>query len=313
MGGNVFAGRTAGISIENIEPTLSAYFEELKRLFPKKSKIFDQHHFIPLGSVGKKVVSGDIDLGVNATDIIDNEMTDSSIEEWGIDPIDVKAEFESLKKRARTATLEQLRMKAFLKMLTLYINSHAPNLYCDEKKVTTGNIFGLYPQINKQEQKVGIGVQIDWMVGDLNWLKFSYYSAAYPPSSNVKGLHRTQLLLSAFQVAKLSFDHISGVKDKETKQIVATNPAEALNILNQRLNVKITIADADDYYKLHNLLESKMNIEQYNEMINIYFKILDSTRVDIPDNLQNQWRTKQAILGLTGKFLPDTSKLKEVQ
>ena len=44
-GGNVFAGKTAPISLENIDPTLTAYFEELKKLFPKKSAIFDRQHF----------------------------------------------------------------------------------------------------------------------------------------------------------------------------------------------------------------------------------------------------------------------------
>lgn len=309
-GGNVFAGKTTAIKREHIPSTLNAYFGELKRIFPKKAAIFDQEHFIPLGSVGKKAVSGDIDLGVSATDLLDKQMSDASIAAWGVDPKEVATEFEALKKRARTSTPEQLRMKAFLKMLTLYINNHAPSLYTDEKKVTDGNIFGLFPQIDEQGQHVGSGVQIDWMIGDLNWLRFSYHSAAYPEGSNVKGLHRTQLMLSAFQVANLSFNHVTGVKDKETGQVIARDPDQALNILGQRLGFKIGQADAEDYYKLHALFKAKMKPEDYNSLLNIYFKILDSTRADIPDDLQDEWRKRQTSLGLTGKFLPDTSALK---
>ena len=356
-GGNVFAGKTAPISLENIDPTLTAYFEELKKLFPKKSAIFDRQHFHSVGSSSLEVKgtvpsaselpkvykgaankdvfkaedtghfwvfrpgtnepwmdlgpkeAGDIDLGISASVLLDKEMSDASIAEWGVDPAAVATEFELLKKRAKTATPSMLRMKAFLKLLTLYINSHAPNLYCDEKKVTDGNIFGLFPQIDPQGNGLGIGVQIDWMIGDLPWLKFSYHSAAYPKESNVKGLHRTQLMLSAFQVANLSFNHVNGVKDKETGEVVAHDPENALKILSERLGFNITEQDAEDYYRLHKLLKSKMTPDQYDHLLNVYFKILDSTRADIPDDMQKDWVRKQPELGLKGKFLPDTSAL----
>lgn len=309
-GGNVFAGKTASIKREYIKPTLDAYFAELKHIFPKKAAIFNEKHFIPLGSVGKKDISGDIDLGVSSSSLLDKQMSDRSIAEWGLDPAAVATEAEVLQRRARSSTLSQSRMKAFLKLLTIFINSHAPSLYCDEKKVTNGNIFGLFPQITDKGEHVGIGVQIDWMVGDLNWLKFSYYSSAYPVGSNVKGLHRTQLMLSAFQVANLSFDHVFGVKDKATGQVIASDPDMALSVLSKRLGFKITQSNAEDYYKLHALLKEKMRPEDYSNMLNIYFKVLDSTRCDIPDDLQDEWRKRQNVLGLTGKFLPDNSNLK---
>ena len=312
-GGNVFAGKTTGIKLENITPTLEAYFSELKSVFPKKAGIFNEQHFQPLGSVRKKEISGDIDLGVSAHDLLDKEMSDASISQWGIDPSVVATEFATLQKRARTSTPEQLRMKAFLKLLTRYINEHAPTLHCDEAKVTDGNIFGLFPQIDGEGNHVGSGVQIDWMVGDLNWLRFSYHSAAYPKGSNVKGLHRTQLMLSAFQVAGLSFNHVTGVKDKQTGKVIARDPDQALTVLSKALGFKISQADAEDYYKLHNLFKSKMRPEDYNTLLNIYFKILDSTRADIPDDMQDEWRKRKDSLGLTGKFLPDNSALKVLQ
>jgi len=309
-GGNVFAGKTTGIKLEYITPTLQAYFAELKSLFPKKAGIFDEQHFHPLGSVRKKDVSGDIDLGISVHDVLDKDMSNASIAEWGINPSDVAARFDALSKRAKTATPEMLRMKAFNQCLVDYINTNAPTLHCDPKKVEAGNLFGLYPQINEEGRQVGEGVQIDWMIGNLKWLKFSYHSAAYPKGSNVKGLHRTQLMLSAFQVAGLSFNHVHGVKDKETGKVLADDPDQALAILGKKLGFKISQADAEDYYRLHDLFKSEMKTEDYSNLLNTYFKILDSTRADIPDNLQDEWRQRKDMLGLTGKFLPDSSELK---
>ena len=309
-GGNVFKGKTASIKLEHITPTLDAYFSELKHIFPKKANIFNLQHFKPLGSVGKKPMSGDIDLGIDSKSLLDHTMSDKSMELWGIDSKAVHIEFAKLQKRARSASPEMLLMKAFLKELTLHINKRAPKLYCDEKKVTNGNIFGLYPQINSMGEDVGIGVQIDWMIGDLQWLTFSYHSAAYPPESNVKGLHRTQLMLAAFQQAGYSFNHVNGVKDKATGDIIAKTPADALGVLSKKLGVNISNAAAEDYYKLHKLLKTSLKPKDYNGMINIYLKILDSTRADVPDDLQVDWVKRKPKLGLTGKFLPDTSALK---
>lgn len=309
-GGNIFKGQTSRIKKENIDPTLDAYFKELAQVFPKKAKIFNEKYFNPVGSVRKVEESGDIDLAVDSSSILDKEMSDQSIMEWGIDPKEVMAEFEKLKKRARTATPEQLRMKAFLKLLAKKINENAPNLHTEESKVTDGNLFGMFPQMNAQGEALGTGVQIDWMVGNLAWLKFSYYSAARPKGSNVKGLHRTQLMLAAFQVVDLSFNHITGVKDKSTGQVIAQDPDAALKILGERLGFKVSQNDAEDYYKLHKLFKSRMKPDDYDKLLDIYFKILDSTRADIPDDLQEEWLLRKDRLGLTGKFLPDTSALK---
>ena len=49
-GGNVFAGKTASINRENIEPTLQAYFQELKKVFPHKANIFDKKDYLSLNS-----------------------------------------------------------------------------------------------------------------------------------------------------------------------------------------------------------------------------------------------------------------------
>lgn len=312
MGGNVFAGKTTSIKREYINPTLTEYFQELKRLFPKKADIFNTNHFIPLGSVGKKAVSGDIDLGIDIKHIINFDDIPGTLLSWEIHDSDFEKEFETLKKRARTATDDQLRSKALLKLISMHANDFTNSITFEESKVGPGTMFSLFPQYSDQNIELTEGVQIDWMVGDIDWLKFSYYSSAYPEGSNVKGLHRTQLMLSAFQVANLSFGHTDGVKDKETREVLATTPAEALTVLSERLGFTVTQQDAENYYTLYTLLAENMDPDQMNRLLCTYFKILDSTRVDIPDNLTYHWLNYKDELGLTGKFLPENSKLREL-
>ena len=43
----------------------------------------------------------------------------------------------------------------------------------------------------------------------------------------------------------------------------------------------------------------------------IYLKILESTRADIPGDLQEYWLAHKDEYGLTGKFLPDDSNLRK--
>ena len=309
-GGHVFTGKTAPIKRENIESTLAAYFAELKTLFPKKAQLFNTKNFIPLGSVGKKALSGDIDLGISSALLLDKKLSDDSISKWGISPASVQTEFLVLQKRALTATPEQLRMKAFLKVLSKLINAKSKNIQTNEKKITPGTMFTLYPQIGKDANSLNIAVQIDWMVGNLDWLTFSYYSSEYPADSNVKGLHRTQLLLSVFQTANLSFDHVNGVKDKTTGKTVSVSPSQALSILSDRLGFQLAPSEVENFYSLNNLLKNHMTPEQYRETLDRYYNILDSTRADIPDVLQNDWISRKDELGLTGQFLPDSSALR---
>ena len=61
-GGNVW-DNSAPIKREYINPTLKKFKEEFTRIFPVASKYFNS--VITLGSVGKKDVSGDIDLAID--------------------------------------------------------------------------------------------------------------------------------------------------------------------------------------------------------------------------------------------------------
>jgi hypothetical protein len=309
-GGNIFGDKTAKIKKEHIDSTLKFYFKEMSRLFPQKRSIFSMRKFKALGSVGKKAVSGDIDLAISTSDIVDKKFSDAAIKKWNLDPIAVQAEYAILTKRAKTAKPEALMMKAFLKELGKYINMNSAYIEVEEKKTTPGNMFGYTPQVDEKGKKLGVGVQIDWMVGNLKWLAFSYYSAALPEPTNVKGLHRTQLMLSAFQAVNLSFNHVDGVKDKDTGEIIATDPTAALDELSARLNLKLTQRTVENYYVLNKALR-KLPKAKYGEIVDIYLKILDRTRADIPDDLHQEWIDRKQKLNLTGKFLPDDSTLRK--
>ena len=78
-GGNVFKGeRVDSIPLAFIQPTLEQYYEELSRLFPQHASKFAD--FAPLGSVGKKAKSGDIDLAVDVEELFpQGKVTDEDL------------------------------------------------------------------------------------------------------------------------------------------------------------------------------------------------------------------------------------------
>ncbi len=307
-GGNVF-DNTDKIPKDFIEPTLNQFFLALKSIFPKQKSLFTTSTFKPLGSVGKKDYSGDIDLAIDSKVLIkDKNFSKEFLNSWNIDEKEFNSTFETVKKRSKTSTVEMNKEKAFLILLAKAMNKSGL-IQAHEKKVTNGNIFTNFPQYNEKNKKQEVSVQIDFMIGNLDWLMFSYYSDVY--KDNVKGLHRTQLMLAMFSAKGKIFNHVNGVKDKDTGKVEATNPKEALDILNQLYKTKITEEILQNYFKLSEYIEKHLNQKDLFKIYDIYLKILDSTRADIPNNLQDYWLKNKDRLNLTGKFLPDDSKLKQ--
>lgn len=308
-GGNIFKGQTDKIPLEFIQPTLDKYYEELNRLFPAHRDVFTK--FEPVGSVGKKPFSGDVDLVIDASDFFDQpEVNQEELESWNIDPEKWKQTFETFKKRSRTATEAQSAWRAFLKELAEYINDNSDAILVDLKKIKAGNMFSLFPQFNPEGEQQEIGVQIDWMVGNKDWLSFSYFSDAPDPEEpNIKGLHRTQLMLSMFNPMGYTFDHVAGVKDRETKEVVTQDVGEAIKMLGDLYGGDLTREDLKNYKSLHSWLISNASPQQYMDVLDVYLRILDRTRADIPRDMQDYWISNKDRLGLTGKFLPDDSNL----
>jgi len=297
MGGNVFDS-TAPIKKEHIKPTLLEFFKEFKQIFPKAEPFFREMK--TLGSVGKKDYSGDIDLALAGSSFDD-------VEDWGLDREYIMKLFEGFKKRARTSSDDQLMKRAVIVAIAEKILEADTEIIADIKGSSAGALFLLFPQYDENNKAVGQNVQIDINVGDVDWLEFAYHSATY--SGNVKGLHRTQLLVSLFSYKGYTFSHNYGVKDKQSQEIVANTPEQAIYLLNKEYSLNLDRDTIGDYFKLIEGLEVGLSPQDLNAVYDTYLKILDSTRADIPEDLQSYWIENQERLGLKGKFLPDNSNL----
>lgn len=297
MGGNVFDS-TAPIKKEHIKPTLLEFFKQFKQIFPKAEPFFREMK--TLGSVGKKDYSGDIDLAL-AGSSFDN------VEDWGLDREHIMKLFQGFKKRARTSSDDQLMKRAVIVAVAEKILEADTEIIADIKGSSAGALFLLFPQYDENKKAVGQNVQIDINVGDVDWLEFAYHSATY--SGNVKGLHRTQLLVSLFSHKGYIFSHNYGVKNRETQEIVANTPQQAIDLLNKEYGLDLGRDTIGDYFKLIEALEAGLSPQDLHAVYDTYLKILDSTRADIPEDLQSYWIENQERLGLKGKFLPDNSNL----
>ena len=300
-GGNVF-GTTSSIKKEYIKPTLEKFTSELKRIYPKID-----FKFSTLGSVGKKDESGDIDLGMS----VDQFMTKDGeplLANWNIDKGEFDALYEKIRKRSRSASEVQSKLRAMLELTAIGIEKKSQFIDTDIKAAGDGSIFCMFPQFDEEGNELPEkAVQIDINVGNLDWLNFSYYSNTY--KDNVKGLHRTQLMLSMFQNLNMLFKHGDGIRDKETGKIIASTPQEAIQVLNNGFNIELSQDIVNDYFELMDFIKEKLPKDKLNQIFDTYLKILDSTRADIPLDLQDYWIKNQDRLGLKGKFIPDNSNL----
>jgi len=114
-GGNIFGASTDRIARENISPTLEKYFIELKKVFPNAP--INPKDFHPVGSVGKKDTSGDIDLAIDGTKLFPKGVSSSSVQAWNINPENFVMRFDQLSKRAKSSSKEQIAMKAALQLI----------------------------------------------------------------------------------------------------------------------------------------------------------------------------------------------------
>ena len=176
-------------------------------------------------------------------------------------------------------------------------------LNVDVKSSAAGALFLQAPQFNEAGEQLDKNVQIDINVGDIDWLKFAYYSSVY--SGNVKGLHRTQLLVALFKNKGYIFSHNYGVKNKDTQEVEAKTPTQAIELLNKLYGADFSNEILENYFSIIESLKKNLSEQDLNRVYDIYLKILDSTRADIPEDLQDYWIASQERLQLKGKLLPN--------
>ena len=278
MGGNIFKDYASPIVRENIRPTLKKYIEHLGYIFPKKAHVFK--NFYPVGSVGKKPISGDMDLAIDFKHLFDGEPYNAEeLRQFRIVPNDWEAEYKKIKSRARTSTDEMCKLKAFLKVLSYEICSEGV-VHVANEKTTHGNLFTMFPQYDYYGQ-LNHYVQIDWMVGNLPWLRFAYHSGE---SGNLKGMHRTQLMVAMLSNKGYTFSHLCGIKNKTNQEFVATTPEEAVNLFN-KLFGRLELEDFHNFIRLHHFLKLYSSKEEYEQIVKSYLRILKISKATIPADL----------------------------
>ena len=271
MGGNVF-DNTGQIYKHHINPTLKKYISTLQSIFPKI-----KWDFTLLGSAGKKEYSGDLDLTI-APELLD-------VNKLGLDLCKLNTRLNLLIKRARTSSLKQLKLKAILLEMADRINTSDIGIVVAQKRTTTSMMFSSFPQYDESGVMLSKLVQIDWMVGNPEWLTFSYFSDVYPVHG-VKGLHRTQLLVALFRLINYHFVHESGIKDSGNN-IIANTPNSALNVVNSTLNLNLTVDIAKNYFTLYDYLYANLPHSTLIQLVYLYFQIMWQSNNIPPPNLQN--------------------------
>ena len=274
MGGNIFKDKATSITKDRVAPTIEAYKNALGNIFPMKAHSLS--FFEPVGSAGKKDTSGDLDLAIDWTHII-RSFTGTELEKWGIEYEEWNDLYTKIHKRARTATYHMSKMRA---LLTLISAKLAENIDVGGQ-VTAGNIFTCFPQYDENGPTDDY-VQIDWMVGDIDWLRWSYYSHG---EEGLKGLHRTQFLVALFSEIGYTFSHFSGIKEKKTSEWTITSPEDALQLLSEHYG-DIRHSQTQTFAKLHSWL-LRTDTDSYFKVVNRYKEILRTQKQNIPNALQH--------------------------
>lgn len=290
MGGRVFGALCEQIKQENVQPTINKFMEQFGNAVGKTPE------YKTLGSTGKKVVSGDIDLAVSEYFLNNLNLSEMLVAE----------RYVRFKKRARTATEDQLWLRSRLSVLCDELIK--AGFVLSDKSINNGVIFFEFPQYNEAGEQVGKMVQIDVNFGNLTWLEFAYYSN--DTDLGVKGLHRTQLILHILSYLGYTMNHNRGVKVTGDDEWLIEHPEGVRQLIEQSFERDLQMETLTSYHWLMDWMEG-LTMYDWRGIMDLYLKTLDSTRCDIPEDLQWYWIGNQERLGLTGKFLPETSNLRK--
>jgi uncharacterized protein YydD (DUF2326 family) len=118
------------------------------------------------------------------------------------------------------------------------------------------------------------------MVGDIEWLRWSYYSHG---EISLKGLHRTQFLVALFSEIGYTFNHFSGIKEKKTSEWTITSPEDALQLLSEHYGM-VRHSQTQTFSQLHSWL-LKADSDSYFRVVSRYREILKVQKENIPNAL----------------------------
>lgn len=289
-GGNVFTGTqydAQDIVLANIPPTLKKFVEDLNKLFPNKKATFnllnDKSNW--LGSTGKKPQSGDVDIAYSSEHFFKDGKID--ITGWGVDKNEYDTLYEKYKKSSRTASDEQIQIRALLDTIVNKINNAGGDMFASNKATNGGTIHFSYPQFTPSGEKLDLRTQLDLDSGDMDWLKFRYNSELPEDNPQIKGLHRGQLMLAMFAALGYTFKNGKGFIRKETGETISNKPQGALEIFNKEYQPKqpLTLEIINNYDKLIGYIKTNLKPEDVEKTLTMFKEAVRRAGAYVPDNI----------------------------
>jgi len=289
-GGNVFKNSeydAQNILLNNIQPTVNKFVEDLGRLFPGKKPSFKEltNKSNWLGSTGRKPESGDVDLAYSSDNFFVNGKPD--IKGWGLDENEFNTLYEKLKKASRVATVEQIQIKALVQLIVKKINSGGGDLFSSDKASSAGSIHFSYPQYTPSGERLDTRAQLDLDIGDMDWLKFRFNSDLPKEDPQIKGLHRGQLMLAMFAATGYTFKSGKGFVRKDTGEIIADKPQSAMKVFNDEYKPKqpLTLEIINNYNQLMDYIKNNLKPEDRDAILNMFKEALRRADAYVPDNI----------------------------
>jgi len=289
-GGNVFKNSeydAQNILLNNIQPTVNKFAEDLGKLFPSKrisfKELTDKNNW--LGSTGRKPESGDVDLAYTSDNFFINGKPDTK--GWELDENEFNTLYEKLKKASRVATVEQIQIKALVQLIVKKINSNGGDLFASDKASGAGSIHFSYPQYTPSGEKLDTRAQLDLDIGDMDWLKFRFNSELPKEDPQIKGLHRGQLMLAMFAATGYTFKSGKGFVRKDTGEIIADKPQSAMEVFNDEYkpNNPLTLEIINNYNKLMDYVKNNLKPEDKDATLNMFREALKRAEAYVPDNI----------------------------
>ena len=289
-GGNVFKNSeydAQKILLNNIQPTVNKFAEDLGKLFPSKrisfKELTDKNNW--LGSTGRKPESGDVDLAYTSDNFFINGKPDTK--GWELDENEFDTLYEKLKKASRVATVEQIQIKALVQLIVKKINSNGGDLFASDKASGAGSIHFSYPQYTPSGEKLNTRAQLDLDIGDMDWLKFRFNSELPKEDPQIKGLHRGQLMLAMFAATGYTFKSGKGFVRKDTGEIIADKPQSAMEVFNDEYKPKapLTLEIINNYNKLMDYVKNNLKPEDKDATLNMFREALKRAEAYVPDNI----------------------------